>query len=160
MNGLISGFVLSPASTLVAGITAGVLFAQGESYAPRTAPTLGPAPASQTSFLFYNSTSGFYYQSRAVGATAGDALIGQVVASASAITAVTQATPVMGQIALAPSAPGNFTVPHLLGRVPVGAVIRMTSGGTIWFQSPTDVDGTNVYLVASGPGVTGKVILW
>ncbi len=160
VNGLISGFALSPASTLIPAITAGVLFAQGASYSPSAAPTLKPAPASQTSFLFYNSTNGFYYQASAVGATAGDALIGQVVASASAITAVTQGTPVMGQIALAPGTAGNFTAPHLLGRLPVGAVIRMTSGGTIWFQTPTDVDGTNVYLVASGPGVTGKVILW
>ena len=54
-NGLISGFVLSPSSTLVPGITAGVLFAQGVGYAPATAPTLAPAPASQTSYLFYNS---------------------------------------------------------------------------------------------------------
>jgi hypothetical protein len=36
----------------------------------------------------------------------------------------------------------------------------MTSGGAIWFQSPTDMDATNLYLVASAPGITGKVLLW
>ena len=159
-NGLVSGFVLSPSSTLVPGITAGIVFAQGACYAPATAPTLGPAPASQTSYLFYNSTSGFYYQAGAVAAQSGDALVGVVTTSASAVVAVQPATPIFGAVSLAPSAPGNFTVPHLLGRVPVGAVIRMTSSGTIWFQTSTDVDGTNVYLVASGLGVTGKVILW
>jgi hypothetical protein len=159
-NGVVSGFVLSTSSTLVPGLTAGVLYAQGAPYAPATAPTLGPTPASQTSYLFYNSSSGFYYQASAVGAQAGDALIGQVVAGSSAITAVTQAATIMGQVSLAPNSSGNFTVQHFLGRTPVGAVIRMTSGGTIWFQSPTDMDATNLYLVASAPGITGKVLLW
>jgi hypothetical protein len=159
-NGVVSGFVLSTSSTLVPGLTVGVLYAQGAAHAPATAPTLGPAPASQTSYLFYNSTSGFYYQASGVGAQAGDALIGQVVTSSSAITAVAQATTIMGQISLAPGSSGNFTVQHFLGRTPVGAVIRMTSGGAIWFQSPTDMDATNLYLVASAPGITGKVLLW
>jgi len=159
-NGLISGFLLSTSSTLVPGITAGSLYAQGTGYAPATAPTLPPAPASQTSYLFYNSVSGFYYQSGAVGATAGDALIGVVTSSASAVIAVQQATPLFGAVSVASSAAGNFTVPHLLGRVPVCAVIQMTSGGAIWFQSPTSYDGTDLYLVASAPGVTGKVIVW
>src|SRR5271157_3501156 len=48
-DGLISGFVLSSSSTLVPGITGGVLYAQGVGYAAATAPTLPPAPASQTS---------------------------------------------------------------------------------------------------------------
>jgi hypothetical protein len=159
-NGLISGFLLSTSSTLVPGITAGSLYAQGTGCAPATAPTLPPAPASQTSYLFYNSVSGFYYQSGAVGATAGDALIGVVTTSASAVIAVQQATPLFGAVSVASSAAGNFTVPHLLGRVPVCAIIQMTSGGAIWFQSPTSYDGTNLYLVASDAGVTGKVIVW
>jgi hypothetical protein len=159
-NGLVSGFVLSPSSTLVPGITAGILYAQGAGYAAATAPTLPPAPASQTSYLFYNSVSGFYYQAGAVGATAGDALIGVVTTNASAVIAVQQATPLFGAVSVASSAPGSCTVPHLLGRVPVCAVIQMTSGGAIWLQTPTSYDGTNLYLVASDAGVTGKVIVW
>jgi hypothetical protein len=159
-NGLVSGFILSSSSTLVPGITAGVLYAQGVGYAPTTAPTLPPAPASQTSYLFYNSVSGFYYQSGAVGATSGDALIGTVTTSAAAVNAVKQATPLFGAVSVAPSAPGNCTVAHMLGRVPVCAIIQMTSGGAIWFQTPTSYDGTNLYLVASDAGVTGKVIVW
>jgi hypothetical protein len=159
-DGLISGFVLSPSSTLVPGIAAGILFAQGVGYAPATAPTLGPAPASQTSYLFYNSVSGFYYQSSAVGAQAGDALVGVVTTSASAVIAVQQATPLYGAVSVAPSAAGNCTVPHLLGRVPLCAIIQMTSGGAIWFQTPTSYDGVNLYLVVSASNVTGRVILW
>jgi hypothetical protein len=159
-NGLISGFVLSPSSTLVPGITAGTLYAQGEGYVAATAPTLPPAPASQTSYLFYNSVSGFYYQAGAVGATAGDALIGVVTTNASAVIAVQQATPLFGAVSVSSGAPGNCTVAHLLGRVPVCAVVQMTSGGLIWFQTPTSYDGTNLYLVASDAGVTGKVVVW
>jgi hypothetical protein len=159
-NGLVSGFVLSSSSTLVPTITAGILYAQGACYAPATAPTLGPAPASQTSYLFYNSTAGFYYQSSAVGAQSGDALVGVVTTSASAVTAVQAATPLFGAVSVAPSAPGNCTVAHLLGRVPLCAIIQMTSGGAIWFQTPTGYDGVNLYLVASDAGVTGRVIVW
>jgi len=159
-DGLISGFVLSPSSTLVPGITAGVLYAQGAGYAAATAPTLPPAPAGQTSYLFYNSVSGFYYQSGAVGATAGDALIGVVTTNTSAVIAVQQATPLFGAVSVASGAAGNRTVAHLLGRVPVCAVIQMTSGGAIWFQTPTSYDGVNLYLVASDAGIKGKVIVW
>jgi hypothetical protein len=159
-NGLVSGFVLSTSSTLVPGITSGVLFAQGTDYAPASAPTLGPAPASQTSYLFYNSTNGFYYQTGAVGAQAGDALLGVVTTNATTVVAVQQATRLYGCINLAPAAPGNGSVPHLLGRAPLCAVIQMTSGGAIWFQTPTSYDGTNIYFVASDAGVTGRVIVW
>jgi hypothetical protein len=159
-NGLISGFVLSSSSTLVPGITAGILYAQGVCYAPATAPTLPPAPASLTSYLFYNSVSGFYYRSSAVGAQLGDALLGVVTTSASGVIAVQQATPLYGVVSVAPSAPGNCTVPHLLGRVPTCAIIQMTSGGAIWFQTPSSYDGVNLYLVASDAGLTGRVIVW
>ena len=159
-NGLISGFALSASSTLVPGMTAGVLFAQGVAYAPATAPTLTPAPASQTNYLFYNSTSGFYYQVSAPGAHSGDALVGVITASASAVVAVQQATALFGSLSAAPSSPGNCTVPHLLGRVPLCAIIQMTSGGSIWFQTPASYDGVNLYLVASDAGVTGRVIVW
>jgi hypothetical protein len=159
-NGLVSGFVLSTSCTLVPGLTSGVLFAQGASYAPTSAPTLGPAPASQTSYVFYNSTSGFYYQAGSVGAHAGDALLGIVTTNATAVTAVQPATPIFGAVSVASSAAGNGTVPHLLGRCPLCALVQMTSAGAIWFQAPTSYDGTNIYFVASDAGVTGKVVVW
>jgi len=160
VNGIVSGFVLSPAVSLTPGMTTGVLYAQGVRYAPALPPSLGPAPASAASYLFYNSTSGFYYQSAAVGANSGDALIGQVTTGTGAVTSVVSATRIYGQVAASPAAPGNFMLPHGLGRTPVGAVIQMTSGGAIWFQATGMFDGTNVYLVASDAGVTGKVQVW
>jgi hypothetical protein len=158
-SGVVSGFALSTSATLTPGVTPGVLYAQGKRYAPTGAPNPGPAPANQTTYLFYNGTTGFYYQTGAVGATAGDALIGKVTTNATAVTAVEDATKIFAQVSLAPSAAGNFTVAHLLGRTPKCAVIQMTSGGAIWFQSTT-WDGTNLYLVASDAGITGKVQLW
>ncbi len=160
VNGVISGFALSTSSSLTPGLTTGILFAQGSSYAPASSPVIAAAPASLTSYLFYNSASGFYWQSSAVGAHAGDALIGQVVTSATAVTAVKQSTTIMGQVALAPSGAGNFTVPHLLGRKPVAAVLQMTSSGSIWFQPATLWDATNLYLTASGSGITAFVQVW
>jgi hypothetical protein len=160
MNGVVSGFNLSTSASLTPGLSAGVLYAQGRRYAPALAPALGPAPASATSYLFYNSNSGFYYQAAAVGAASGDALIGQVLTGAAAVTAVAPATRIYGQVAASPGAAGNFTLPHGLGRTPVGAVIQMTSSGAIWFQAAGMFDGTNVYLVASGAGVTAQVQVW
>ncbi len=87
-GGVISGFTLSTSTTLTPGLTAGVLCAQGKIYAPAKAPKLGPAPADTTSFVYYNSKSGFYYNSGKMlggpyGLTdapdhAGDAVIGMV----------------------------------------------------------------------------------
>jgi hypothetical protein len=159
-NGLISGFLLSTSSALVPGITAGVLFAQGVGYTPATAPTLGPAPASQASYLFYNSTGGFYYQAGATGAQNGDALVGLVTTTTSAVVAVQQATALYGAVGLVAAAPGNFSVSHMLGRAPICAIIQMTSGGAIWYQTPTSYDGVNLYLVGSDAGVTGRAIVW
>jgi hypothetical protein len=159
ISGVASGLTLSTSVTLTPGITAGVLYAQGQRVPFNSVPTIPAAPASGTNYLFYNSATGFYYQSSPVGATAGDALIGQVTTSGSAVTAVVTATPLYGQVSAAPSAPGNITVQHFLGRKPVHAHIRMTSAGAIWFQS-TDMDATNLYLVASDSGLTAKVQLW
>jgi len=55
--------------------------------------------------------------------------------------------------------PGNLTVPHPLGHVPVGAKMMLTSG-ELWWQSPTKWDATNLYLVASAAGASGKVVVW
>jgi hypothetical protein len=63
------------------------------------------------------------------------------------------------EIPLAPSASGNFTVPHGLGFSPILALIRMTSDGEIWYQS-VRYDTTNLYLTASAPGVTAVAEIW
>ncbi len=158
INGLVSGFALSTSSTLTPGLATGVLYAQGQRYAPASAPAISAAPASATSYLFYNSSSGFYWQASAVAASTGDALIGQVVTSATAVTAVTQATKIMGQIALAPAAAGNFTVQHFLGRKPVGVSLLLTSTTLIVWQA-TLFDATNLYLSSSGSG-TAVALIW
>lgn len=62
-------------------------------------------------------------------------------------------------VALAPVAPGNFSVPHGLGSAPALALVQMNSGGSIWFQG-TPTDATNVNLVASAAGITGNVYVW
>lgn len=158
INGVAAGFSLSTSATLTPGLTAGALYAQGQRYAPSSAPVIPAAPASATSYLFYNSTNGFYWQASAVGATSGDALIGQAVTSAGAVTAVTQATKIMGQVALAPAAAGNFTVQHFLGRKPVGVVIQLTSNTAMWLQTPA-YDATNLFL-SSSAAATGTVLVW
>ncbi|MGA8185794.1 MAG: hypothetical protein WB819_19370 [Terriglobia bacterium] len=160
ISGVVSGFTLATSATLVPGLSAGALYAQGLRYAPSTAPALAAAPASSTSYLFYNSTGGFYYNLTGAASTPGDALIGIVATNATAVTSVTQATKIWGSLTVTPGVAGNLTVPHLLGRTPRGALIQMTSSGAIWFQSSTMYDGTNLYLVASDPTVTAKVVLW
>jgi hypothetical protein len=159
ISGVVSGFALSTSATLTPGLTTGVLYAQGKRYAPATAPNPGPAPANQTAYLFYNGTTGFYYQTSPAGATAGDALIGKVVTDGSRVTSVTDSTKLWGWISLTPSAPGDFTVEHYLGRAPLGAIIGMCSGGAIWWQDAW-WDDTNLYLVASGVDVTAGVQIW
>jgi hypothetical protein len=162
LNGVVSGFQLAPSSSLYPGVTNGILYANGSRYAPTaTAPTA--APATSTSYLFYqqeNWPGSYYYRSVLAALNAGDAFLGIVVTNTAQVTNVTQATTVFGQIAVSPSGPGNFTVAHLLGRAPIGAQIRMTSPGAIWWQSPTDTDDVNLYLVASDAGVTAKVQVW
>ncbi len=160
INGVVSGFILSTSSTLVPGLTSGILYSQGKRFAPASAPALGSANASTTNYLWYNTTTGFYYNTTGTANTTGDAFIGTVVTSATAVTSVTQATTIWGQVSAAPTGTGNFSLAHLLGRKPVGAIIQMTSGGSIWFQTPTMFDTTNLYLVASDAGITGKVQIW
>ena len=73
-------------------------------------------------------------------------------------------------IALNPSAPGNFTVAHGLGKVPGVVLIEMASAGSsgspgaspgaIWLQEPTPYDATDLYLVASDGGITGTANVW
>lgn len=159
ISGVVSGLALSTSSNLIPGLASGILYAQGKRISA-TNPAPGAAPANSTSYLWFNSTAGFYYNTTGVAGSPGDALIGQMVTSGAAVTAVTAARKIFGQIPISPVAPGNFSVAHLLGRSPLGAVVRMTSGGAVWFQDPTDMDGTNLYLVASDAGVTAKVMIW
>jgi hypothetical protein len=160
LSGVISGFALGTSADLTPSLAAGVLYAQGKRYAPASAPNPGPAPANATSYLWYNSASGFYYNLTGSQGTTGDAYLGSVTTDATHVTGVTNATSVYGHVSAAPQAPGSFSLQHLLGRTPLGALIQMTSSGAIWFQTPTMWDGTNLYLVASEAGVTAKVQLW
>ena len=78
---------LAGGTPLVPLLSKGVLFAQGTMYRPTTAPALTAAPASQQSWLFYSSTSGFYWHSTSTPVVSDDALIGWVVANAAMIIA-------------------------------------------------------------------------
>ena len=160
VSGVFSGFTLSTSATLTPGVAAGVLYAQGKRYAPAAAPNPGAAPPSATSFLFYNSVSGFYYNLTGMASTPLDAFLGKVTTNATAVTAVLSATKPWGLLSIAPTGPGNFAVEHLLGRTPRGATILPTSGGAVWFQSATLFDATYIYLVASAIEVTAKVQIW
>lgn len=158
--GVVSGFTLSTSASLAPGLTAGVLYAQGARFAPDSPISLAAAPANCTSYLFYNSSGGFYYNLTGAAGAAGEAFIGIVVTNSTSVTAVTQATRIWGRLLVAPGVAGNFSVPHLLGRTPAGALLQMTSSGSIWFQWLSMYDDTYLYLVASDPGVTAKVQIW
>ena len=58
-----------------------------------------------------------------------------------------------------PAGGGNFQVAHTLGVTPVAAIIQMTSGGSIYFQT-SRYDGTYLYLTASDGGITGDALVW
>lgn len=53
---------------------------------------------------------------------------------------------------------GYFTVAHGLSGTPIIVGIKMTSLGIVAVQSP-EADGTNLYLIASDAGITGKVMV-
>lgn len=159
LSGVISGFGLATSSNLVPGLSPGVLYAQGVRYAP-AAPSPGPAPGGSTSFLWWNSVSGFYYNLTGSAAATGDAYLGRVTADATRVTAVSDATKVYGHVPASAPVAGNFSLAHNLGRAPLGALIYLTSGGAIWFQTPLLWDATNLYLVASETGVTARVQVW
>jgi len=159
MNGLVSGWTLGTGAGLTPTLATGILYSNGNRYAPGSAPTLPAAGANTTNYLWYNTTTGFYYTTVLAPTNLGDALLGIVATGASSVTSVTSATKMYGQVTVSPGAPGNFTQGHVLGRTPLGAVIQMTSPGAIWFQT-TMFDSTSLYLVASEAGVTGKVQVW
>ena len=93
-------------------------------------------------------------------ATNGDAFIGKVTTDPTRVTAVVKATRLFSRISVTAPAAGNFSFAHNLGRAPLGALIYLTSGGALWFQSPTMFDATNLFLVASAAGLTAQVEIW
>jgi hypothetical protein len=159
LSGVVSGFDLGTSATLVPTVAAGVLYAQGNRYAPGTSPSPGAAPAGSTSFVFYNSSTGFYYNLTGLPASAGDAYLGSVTTDTTHVTSVNPATKIFGQVQLTAATAGNFSWTHNLGRAPMGVLIYMTSGGAVWFQSPK-WDQTKLYLVASEAGISAEVQVW
>lgn len=159
VSGVISGFALATSANLIPGLSAGVLYAQGARSAPST-PAPGSAPASSTSFLWWNSITGFYFNLTGVAAVTGDAYLGSVTTDPTHVIAVTNATQIYGRLAVTASAPGNFSINHYLGRAPLGAMIYMTSGGALWFQAGAMFDASNLYLTASDVGITASIQVW
>jgi len=135
--GVVAGFTLSK-YRVVDGIyvdlglkpwlSLGVLFAQGEMYRPATDPTLAlsNAPASQQSWLYYNSVSGFYWRDEPTPTTADDAFIGWVVTNGSTIIAVSNQ-----QIAVA-AAEDAVTVISLGPVIPIAAQDADAPPAPLW----------------------------
>lgn len=63
------------------------------------------------------------------------------------------------EIPVTATAPGNLTVPHSLGRIPVAAKLMITAP-ELWWQEPTLWDAVNLYLVASAAGASAKIVVW
>jgi hypothetical protein len=61
---------------------------------------------------------------------------------------------------VAPHDAGTFTAKHGAGCKPSDVAITMTAGGNMWLQAPKSWDETNVYLVASGEGLSARVMVW
>lgn len=103
-------------------------------------------PAVLHNFLTaYNSTTGAFSQAQpAFTDISGTATAAQIGITGS-------------NVAFATSAAGNFSIAHTLGVSPSIVVIELTSAGSVWFQA-TRYDATNVYLTASGAGLTGYVV--
>lgn len=158
LNGVYSGLALATSGSLTPVLSAGLLYAQGNRIVLDSPVNAGPAPASATNYLFYNSSLGFFYQASPVG-TPGDALIGKVTTSGSAVTAVVTATKIFGLVDFTTGDDGNFTLQHYLGRAPVGVNLILTADGPVWFQS-TRWDDTNLFLRAATAGLTGKAQVW
>lgn len=89
---VLAGFQLTaPASGLTPAITTGILYAQGIKYAPSAAPAL-PAVSSTagTYYLWYNSASGFYWNSSGTTpTTAGDCQVGNATVASGVISSCT-----------------------------------------------------------------------
>jgi hypothetical protein len=127
---------------------------------PTPTPSPAPGPTMQifmgpwNSTILYSNGQVVTYGGASYMATTSNT--GQTPGSSSSWNLLSSdATVTITTIALAPGAPGNFTVAHGLGVVPNSVTVEMTSGGQIWFQNPP-YDGNNLYLVASDSGITGN----
>ena len=86
--GVVGGFTLQLVAGLTPVLSIGALFAQGALWLPTFAPAVPAAPASQYSYLAYNSTGGLYWTTNPAGATAGDAVLGWVLTDATDLVMV------------------------------------------------------------------------
>jgi len=134
-TGVVAGFVLSRDGYFellgmrIPAISRGVLFAQGAMYRPAVAPTLPEADANQQSWLYYNSSTGFYWADTMTPATAGDAFLGWIVCDADTVIGFSR------QEIEVPAPEGNVTV------IGLGAVLPQ--GG---------LPGEPVFSIAAWPG--------
>lgn len=80
--------MLGLAAGLVPQLSIGALFAQGVLWQPGAGPVVPAAPASQFSYLGYNSSTGLYWTVNPDGDTAGDAVLGWVETDATDLIAV------------------------------------------------------------------------
>ena len=96
---------------LVPTISKGLLFAQGTIYAPSVAPILPAAPASQQSWLFYSSGTGWYWKSSSTPNASDDACVGWVRTEATAVVAVSSRRIGTGEEAeIIPAGPGTLAM--------------------------------------------------
>src|ERR1035437_6107427 len=113
--GVVGGFILALVPGLVPTVSIGALFAQGTLYRPGSAPVLAAAPASQFSYLGYNSSTGFYWTTNPAGVTAGDAVLGWVETNGTDLIAVS-----------------NQSIAFAAAATTTGATDGGTSGGRTW----------------------------
>jgi len=89
--GVVCGFLITPSQAgLIAYLYPGVLFAQGQMWRPGAVQNPPGVPASQQSWLFYDSSAGLYWANTPVAANEGDAFIGWVLANGEKILAVSR----------------------------------------------------------------------
>jgi len=111
-DGMWSGTLtqLAGGTPLTPTISKGVLFAQGTMYRPGTAPALPAAPANQQSWLFYSTTSGWYWRNVPTPTVSDDACVGWVVTNASTIVALSSRRIGTGEEAVITAGPRAISV--------------------------------------------------
>jgi len=136
-TGVVCGFLITPSQAgLAAYIYPGVLFAQGTMWRPGAVQNPPPVPASQQSWLWYNSSAGLYWTSAPTALNEGDAFVGWVKANAERIVAVSR------QEIWIPEAERNITV------VPLGQSLPQGPGGGNT-HGDTDVPGQPMFSAAT-----------
>jgi hypothetical protein len=132
---------------LVPAITRGVLFAQGTMYRPATAPVLPAAPASRQSWLLYSSTTGWYWAATPTP-WGGDALLGWVVTSATAVIAISSSKIGTGEEAITSGGP-MVSLPGIDAGLPPAPTFDATATdsqltlGNLTFASAENTEGVN-----------------